>query len=179
MTIRFSLPACLAAALALGACKNNEAVEFANATRLGFGAGVDYTETDPDGADVTDATRVYGGVDFGHRLNGNLELGALVGLESADTPGDRTNSGKLGPQMRYYLRETGSVQPWLAAAVGFGGSDAGGDSNGYAFASAGGGISFFASKWVAIETKLYYEHENYDDFDKNGIRLALGISTFF
>lgn len=179
MTIRFSLLACLVAALQLGACKNNEAVDRANATRLGFAAGFDHVEVDPAGEGSTDTTTIYGDVDFGHRIGGNFELGGLAGFQSLDTPGDRTNSAFLGPQARFYFRESGSVQPWLGGAVGIGGTSFDDETDGYTFARAGGGISFFASKWVAIETELYFENVNYDDLDTNGLRLAFGISTFF
>lgn len=131
-------------------------------------------------------------VDMGWRF-GRFEFGPLAEVNLThrgsyrvhnsygDVPSSTAWTLLVGPQARFYFRDNARAQPWISLAAGGAYSDfSGGSDEADFFTRLGVGVSFFSSKWTALELSL-----STTDWLDNDIRadvdaqLLLGISTFF
>lgn len=177
----------------LPACKSIEPVQQPNPTRLGFAVGYRSSETDVDGDAATKLSSFQATIDAGHRVMPNLELGGLFdvlneSIEDVDS-GDESSLDlwTVGPQARFYLVSEGNVQPWLSIAAGLGKVDLDSDDGDATFFQGGVGVSYFPSRWVALEGSLRFQRYNLEaddglgttDFDTDSLNFLVGLSTFF
>lgn len=190
-----ALAATIGCALALTSCSNMEDVNKVNPTRLGVAAQFENFDSSDVGSETTSTTIE---LDGGHRVTGGLEVGALLSWVREETendvfdPGTGASLGTIettselvlfGPQARYYLISEGQVQPWVTAGAGVASVDFSvGDesaSESGSFVQGGVGFSYFASRWVAIETALVFGRLSIDEADSDYSGLSVGLSVFF
>lgn len=102
------------------------------------------------------------GIEYGSRIDDELELGALVEYEPHD--GVSVYRGALAANLRWYLAEIGPAEPWVNVAAGYALDDNGGIqyfySPGYYTGSsgvywrAGIGVSLPVSEEWSLETSV-------------------------
>lgn len=190
----------------MASCTSVEPVKGVNPTRLGFALGYDDTDSEQKVGTRAkeESITYYANVDAGHRVAPNLELGGLLGYQKEET---KTSDGdefefelfNLGPKARIYMVGDGNVQPWVSLAAGWSYYDA--EENGFSarndgyFLEAGIGISYFPSRWIAVEAAVMYQQLSLDvefdevvggapvnrkgDLDIDSTFLMIGLSTFF
>lgn len=191
----FALAATVGCAFSLTSCSNMEDVNKVNPTRLGVAASFEsLTNSFQGGSDVETQT-VGIELDGGHRVVDGLEVGALLSWTSEEVENDNfagtarvtstTERVLFGPQARYYFISEGQVQPWVTAAVGIANIELDFDeppisySESGSFVQGGVGVSYFASRWVAIETAFTFGRVSIDESDIDYTALNVGLSVFF
>lgn len=198
-----ALAATVGCAFTLTSCSNMEDVNKVNPTRLGVAAQLESFSDSLGSAVDQDRDNIGIDLDGGHRISDGLEVGALLSWSREETDLDFTTPTGvvgtsstleqllLGPQVRYYLIPEGQVQPWVTVSAGL--ADIEQESNSTipgsegseklsengTFVQGGVGVSYFASRWVAIEGSLQFSSLSIDEIDTEGTTLQIGLSVFF
>lgn len=194
----------LLAIASLASCTSVEPVKGVNPTRIGFALGYDDTDTESqfegESRMKEETVTYYANFDGGYRVMPNLEVGGLFGYQSEESKFSGGGESEfelvnIGPKTRVYMVGEGNVQPWVSLAGGWSYFDAeflglSTSNDGY-FLEAGIGISYFPSRWIAVEAAVMYQQLSLDvdedtvagtvrgDVDIDSTFLMIGLSTFF